>query len=199
MSLEAFCQAYPPNPELKTLLERVNQGRSGRSLVGFLAEALAKAGGDGLRLLTKRLDQDEVTIVPDQEIINSFPQTERVAIGKHQAAVIFGVSIISIEDALINEEFDFRAWCSLYNLVLEGTPFMKVEYQGSPIQRLERPQLKKMFSYASQDKTLAIFFGEGMFILPSTLTDILNRPPQRLNVINSEIMPLYHPRAMFLI
>lgn len=201
MSIENFCKQYPAENELKNTLTaiKVEEGRGERSLVGVLAEKLIKASGEGLRAITQEVGRQGVTL-PIDEIIAKYlsaQQGERLAI--HQAAIIFGTSLLSIEDALVTKIFDGQSWCDRYNMAISGTPLEKVKTIGEVGEEvLTEETWQKMVDCANQDKTFARFFGEGIQTLPDQLGIVLQDLALQ-GCIQSQVIPVFYERAEFLI
>lgn len=168
-----------------------------KSLVAILAEDMAEAGGEGLRQLTKRLDQSSTTLAPDAESFTDRSLTDQKAMYDSMAAILVGLSIVAIEETLINNELDLKTWYARYNLAISGTPFTKAVYLGQDREKLTDERWKKMLNWAETDKTLAIFFDRGLDSLPNSMQSFLNQAG-RLNAIH-RIMPIYRQRAQLLI
>ena len=199
MSLEQFCLTHPAQQDLRETLgnRKSREGRSDRSLIGLLAEDLTKAAGEGLRGLTKGMSQSATTLDPDSAMFQQMTPETVKAIFEHNAAIIFGVSVVGIEDTLLNRVFDGRGWADRYNMAKSGTPFDNITIDLDA-KELTGKQWQSMIIQASQDKTLSVFFKEGIVTLPSILRRILHESRQ-LPQIRADIIPIYQNRARFLV
>lgn len=201
MSLESFCERFPVNHELRPMLERrkIDQGRSGRSLVGLLAGELVSEAGNGLREISGQINpsQSEV-IVPDRKLIEKLSHKERERLFNHLAAVAFGVSVVSLEDTLIEKTFDATDWCNRYNLAISGSFIPKVEVKGLEVVEIQDDRWRSMVAFVKRDRTFAIFFKEGGSAMPTLLSKIIERSGA-LELIRRRVIPIYSPRASLLI
>lgn len=195
-----FCQTHPATAELKRIMEdKKAEGKNPcRSLIGVLAMDMAKAGGDGMRELTRRFSHSGVAMNFDSDSFKGMDPETRRALIRHHATIIFGVSVVGIEDILCEGVFDIRQWCDHYNMTMSGTPFPGLGTEGEDVERLTIEQQRALYPYADRDKTLVIFFNEGMGSLPARLQSILNNPSGRLQQIRN-IIPIYKERARFLV
>lgn len=204
MSLEVFCQTHPATLELKGIMEdkKARDGHSCRSLIGLLALDISQAGGEGMRELTRRFSHSEVAMSFDSDSFRAIDPEIRDALISHHAAVVFGISVVNIEDILCEGVFDMRQWRDRYNIAISGTPFRgefpEVGTKGKDVERLTKEQQNTLISCASQDKTLVIFFNEGRKSLPVGLKSILEQPG-RLRQIRASVLPIYSERARFLV
>lgn len=199
MSLKEFCSTHPPQQDLKEILghKKSREGRFDRSLVGLLAEDMTKAAGEGLRGLTKGMSQSATTISPDSSLFRQMAPETLKAIFEHNAAIIFGVSLVGIEDTLLNREFDGRGWADRYNMAMSGTPFSRITF-NQDAEELTDAKWRLMIAQVSQDRTLSIFFKEGIDALPTMLRRILHESGQLIQ-IRATIIPIFQDRARFLV
>ena len=190
---------HPAQQDLKEILgnKKSREGRSDRSLIGLLAEDLTKAAGEGMRELTKGMSQSETTLGPDSAIFRQMAPETVKAIFEHNAAIIFGVSVVGIEDTLWNGSFDGRGWADRYNIAISGTLLSRITIDLDA-EELTSEQWHTMIAQANQDKTLSGFFKEGIVTLPSMLRRILHESRQ-LPQIRADIIPIYQERARFLV
>lgn len=200
MSLEAFCARFPADPIAKDIVieERARRNRSGRSLIGVLAEEIAAAGGSGFKVLTSPLSRDSVGTVPDMRLLQRLSPAVRDDAFVHIAAVVFGISVVCIEDTLMNMQFDATDWSTRYNLTTSGTIVPRLQVSGSPLENIPEERWKRMIGLAGRDKTLVSFFKDGMDLMPESLRRILDRANTSVRM-QSKIISMFEERAKFLI
>lgn len=196
MSIENFCREYPPTSFIKQRLQEKRGQRPG-SLIYILADELAKAGGDGLKQISRRIAAQGVTLEPDSVFMSNLSFDDRQFIWDHYSAIVFGVSIMEIETVLITKSFDPKSFCERFNFHLTGTTFPKMPITGEQ-EMLDELKWKSMIGCANYDKTLAAFFIQGANTLPSGLQSILNQSGG-IEYIKNKIIPIYQPCAQFLV
>ena len=200
MSLEHFSQTHPATPELREImLRRKEMGiNSDRSLVSLLALDMAKAAGEGIQELTRGYSYARVAMNFDPDLFKRMDLKTRNALIQHHAAVVFGVSVAGIEDALCTRVFDRSVWFVRYNLAVVGTPFRGTNMRGKGIEELSTEQHSTLISQAARDKTLSVFFNGELKSLPTGLRSILEQAG-RLQQIRSGVLPIYAERAYYLV
>lgn len=169
-----------------------------RSLVGMLAMEMTQAAGSGIQELTRGYSYARVAMNFDPDLFKQMDPKTRKALIQHHAAVVFGVSIVGIEDALCTRVFDRGVWFVRYNLAMTGTPFRGTNMRGKGIEELSAEQHSTLISHAARDKTLSVFFNGELGSLPIGLRSILERAGQ-LQQIRSGVLPIYAERAYHLV
>ncbi len=200
MSLEDFKNKYPAEQALKAIVEgrREKRGIRGRSLVGILAEELVSDAASGFKLLTAPLSREVVGIVPDMSLMQKLEPSAREGAFTHIAAVVFGISVVCLEDSLASMQFDASDWSARYNLATSGTIVPKSEVMGLPVENIAEGGWMQMLRMAGNDKTLTIFFDGNMDNMPESLRRIIDRANSGVR-IRDKIIPMYRERASFLI
>lgn len=171
---------------------------SDRSLVSLLAFDMAQAGGEGIQELTRESSYARVAMNFDPDLFKRMGPKNRNALIQHHAAVVFGVSVLGIEDALWTRVFDRSVWFVRYNLAMAGTPFRGTKMRGKGIEELSAEQHSTLISHAVRDKTLSVFFNGELKSLPTGLRSILEQAG-RLQQIRSGVLPVYAERAYYLV
>ncbi len=199
MSLEHFSQTHPASPELREImLRKKERGKNSGSLVSLLAFDMAQAAGSGIQELTREFSYARVAMNFDPDLFKRMDPKNRNALIQHHAAVVFGVSVLGIEDALWTRVFDRSVWFVRYNLAMAGTPFRGTNMRGKGIEELPAEQHATMIYHAGKDKTLSVFFNGELKSLPTGLRSILEQAG-RLQQIRSGVLPIYSERARFLV
>lgn len=201
MSLENFCNRYPANPEVRGIVEnrRRTEGQYGKSLVVILAEQLAREGRDGVREIINKLSGSNTMFRLEQESFQRLPAQDRSNLFRNYEAIVFGNVVVSIEKTLANGEYDHEDFCERYNLDTSGFQLDKAEAGTKKREKLSREQMSRIYLTAGTDKTLAGFLeGEDVGALPSALREFLESRGL-LNAIRENILPIYKPRAKFVV
>lgn len=201
MSIENFLKIYPDTIELKSIIEK--EKRDGRSSVATLARDFAMEAGSGLKELLSAKGKDaKVGFALDEKSLEGLPSDRVENINRHHAGVTYGVSIVVLEQSMIEGYFDIAYWCSIYNLAIAGTQLeqMKPE-EGKSEEKLSSDHLKAMRNFSSNNKDFSGFFTkkEGLELLPASLKTLFNQAPMLLPIIQKEIIPIFNPRAAYVI
>lgn len=200
MSLEIFCIRYPPTEELnKIIQEEASSFR--RSKIVTLARNLAREGGRGLREASSKFNGSDTMFALDEESILRIPTEFRVDVVDYLTAVVVGNSIISIDEMIWDKKFSLRNWYDRYNFDTSGTLFIPIRLGGGKDESrvIDDSMWRKVISLAIEDKTLASFFTDkNKHLIPVEIEKYIEDTDMRLT-INGTILPLYSPRAKFLI
>ncbi len=195
MSIENLLNEYPDGQSIRTIVgQKKSKGESG-SLISLFAEDLRRVARDGLRQLTAELNPSDVLIRPDTRTFLSGLSPEKRALRDYYHLLIVALSVISLEETLIDKKFNMETLCVRYNSAISGTLFPPAEVNGEKIETLSEDQWREMLKYCIQDPTFAIFFEEGIDIVPRNLRAIWE--VAGLNGIRS-IIPFYRERAQYL-
>ena len=199
MSLEAFKLKYPTEPSIRRMIEGIRADRNRRrSLVGVLAEELTSEGASGFKELTRVLQSSSnETVVPDMGLMNTLPPPVKTESFKNLAAVVFGLSVVGLEDAMMDFQFNSSEWAARYNLAMSGSFVPKMEVVGVDVEEIPDQKWRAMIDLAGKDKTLAIFFKD-MRAMPKTLKVILEKANFDV-LIQESISSVFKERACFLL
>ncbi len=199
MSIESFLHTYPPGPELAHLVEQKAEQKSHSKIHVFLQEFITE-GRDGLQSTGRKLKEQGIEFYRDWKTSASIPRTEQGSLRINHAGILFGLSGVAVESALVEQVFDANEFCGLYEESLRGTPlssFLSPVEDG--VEQLTTDRWRNMIDLANTDKTLAVFFEpEGLDALPVTLQTVLNGM-ELLPIIQEHILPEYKIRAAFLV
>ena len=201
MSIESFCIRFPDNPDIRGIVEnrRETERQYGKSLVVILAEQLAREGRDGVREIINKLSSSNTMFELDQKGFQKLPVQDQENMITHYAAIIFGNSVRPLEQTAVSGEYDHEDFRGGYNSDIRGLPIDEEKVRTEKREKLSVEQLALMRSFLKEDPTFAILFEEkGVQALPNTLRQFLE-DRGALPVIRSAILPLYKPRATFLI
>ena len=178
---------YPISPDLTQILKREKRSED-MSLIAVLAVGLVKEASDGLRVVITKYDS-----------LRNISQEDRKKMVKCVAGIIFGVTVASLERAIVNKQFDFTEWREDCNLALArgGGQLRDTKVVGE-IEALSEDRWRNMVSLAKQDRTFAIFFEEKHRNLMPQASNILF-DMETVSVIRREIIPIYKERAKFLV
>ena len=202
MSIENFCIIYPDDPSVRGRLEnrRRTEGQYGKSLVVIFAEQLAREGRDGIRDLINKLSPPSGTMFEvDQKGFQKLPVQDQKNMINHYAAIVFGNSVGPLEQAVVNGEYDHKDFRGGYDSDIMGLPIDEEKVGTEKREKLSVEQLARMRSLVKEDPTFAILFEEkGVQALPNILRQFLEERGALL-VIRQSILPIYKPRAKFLV
>ncbi len=200
MSVENFFSTYALDKDLKGRI--IKEKLPNMSPVATFAGKLARHSGDGLKEITKKLNDSGTAFRIDQESFQRLSQDDRDKLTINHAGVMFGISIQTLEDCLITGAFDIELWSSLYNNVISGTQFSKMHpKEGQSMETLSKDHLQTMRKLAGKDRTLSIFFEngqDGVVSMPEVLRNMLTKSGI-LSIIQEHILPSYKPRAQMVI
>ena len=197
MSVENFFLRYPADESLKSTMSK--EMLPSMSPIAALAAKLAKGAGDGLREITRRLEDSDLAFRLDQKSFQRLNPDDGEKMTINYAGVIFGVSVSALEDCVVSGTFDLNHWCSLYNTVISGTQLSTMQQEkGESIETLSKDNLQKMRDLVRKDKTFATFFESDVNAMPSRLKNILIGS-EILPVIRKSILPPYKERAKMLV
>lgn len=191
---------YPAGLELKGVVERRRERKTDLQCmpsVVVLASLFAEDGSDGVRELMSFLTKSGLEIDPEREFFQQIPSEFQVPMKINHALIVFGVTVASIHEMLINGELDGSVWGDRYNTMIAGTLLPQAVIRGESRERLSEENLRSLRGQASQDKSLASFFDKHFEFLPEVLQNTL-KAADVLSFIQSTILPLYRERAQFL-
>lgn len=193
MSVEAFFGAYQPTVDFKANVQRIREGNRwwGRSDIEVFARAMVSAASDGLRTLDGRTWERSSVAVVDPVAPN-----QMVDGNLNYCMLLFGLSLIGLERALVERSFD-RAWlCEEHNEAIRGVRIMNIKVHSGvePVEHSSHEQWMRMVQLAKKDKTLAIFFEqEGFSALPQGIAELFTFPT--IMFVRRLILPEYKKRA----
>lgn len=197
MSLENFSSKFPADPSIRGVIEA--KRNRGKSLPIVLAEELVKDAGAGARELTSRFNLQNTMSLLDEETLRRLPPEYTIKMLEYYAAIIFGVSIVSLEETMVDRQFDYQKFFSRFNLAITGTQFAEAQAKEEKTERLSDERWEAMISLKNQDKTLASFFEEeNRGIMPASLVAFIDTVAVR-STIREAIIPVYKERAKFLV
>lgn len=191
---------YPAGPQLREIIERRRQLRTDLQKmpsVIVLADIFRQEGSYGFRELIGQVERAGVAIGPDEKFFQQIPDQYKSPIYNQYAAIVFGISIRSLHEMLLEGSFDGEVWCAMHNLSIAGTCFPSLNPKEKTSDRVPAGNLVILWQSALQDKTLSFFF-ETPGLMPNMLRKVLEDLGV-LPVIFSTILPLYRERAQFLL
>lgn len=195
--LEGRC----PTADIRNIVKRKKERQTdlqAMPLVVVLASMFAEEGKDGVKELMSSLTRSGLNINPEREFFQQIPPEFQGPIKLNYALIIFGVTVASIHEMLINGELDGSVWGDRYNMLITGTLLPQAVIPKESMERLSAEDLKNLRRHASQDKSLASFFDEHFELLPKVLQSTL-RGAGALHFIQDVILPLYKERAQYLL
>lgn len=164
-----------------------------------LAEQLAREGQDGMREIINKLSRSDTMFELDPNTFRNLSEQDRYNMYKNYAAFVFGNLVVSLERTVVNREYDHEDFCERYSIPASSLQFDKVEAGIEKIEKIPVEKLTSMFALARKDPTFAIFFEEeGIRALPNTARQFLEHRGL-LPFIRRDILPIYKPRAKFLV
>ena len=211
MSLENFRVKFPADPSIRGVVEgiKTRENKSGKSPFVILAEQFVKEGRDGLRTIMNRLNRSNTMFELDPKSFSNIPPEDRQEMFVCFAAIFFGTTVISLERILVEGEYDHEGWCADYSLGIQGLQIKEEKVGNQRRERLSADKLGKMLSVIKRDKTFASFFEErkigtggvveeNINAIPDTLKRVLDHSGA-LPFIRQFVLPIYNPRAKFLL
>lgn len=199
MSIESFFKNNLPEAELVHLMQRKGEQKCHSMIHAFLNEFITE-GKAGIQSVGKKLKERGIEFSRDGGTSSPIFYTEQRSLELNHAGILFGLSGIAVESALVEQVFDANDFCGLYEESLRGTPlppFFQPANDG--IERLTKDQWRRMIALAGRDKTLAVFFEpEGLNALPVILQGLLHGM-EVLPIIQQHILPEYKIRAASLV
>ncbi|MBI3070461.1 MAG: hypothetical protein HYY87_04130, partial [Candidatus Levybacteria bacterium] len=138
MSFAELPGKYPASTELIGIIKRKQEGNGDfqMPLVVILASVFAEEGSLGLRgLMTsfndlRGINPSRLEIDPRRDFLEQIPREFQVPMRKNLALIVFGLSIRSLHEMLLEGSFDGGFWCDMHNLVISGTHFPKLKVRG---------------------------------------------------------------------
>lgn len=201
MSIENFENIYPDNPNVRGIVEdrRRIERQYGKSLVVVFAEQLAREGRDGIREIINKLSGSDTMFSLDQKSFQNLPAQDKNNLFRNYEAIIFGNVVVSMERTLTDGEYDHEDFCERHNLATNNLYLERAEAGTKKREILSREQMSNIYFVARGDKTLAGFLeGKGVEALPNTLREFLDNRGLLFG-IRENILPIYKPRAKFLV
>jgi hypothetical protein len=203
MSIENFINIYPADRlQLRDILERQKQREtnfSTKANVALLAYNLAREGGDGLRDASRRLLSSSTTMRYTPNDLLKMPDGTRQELLKSWAEIICGISIYAIDDTIWNKTFSYDLVAGLNNTMARGTPFVPLRVQEVKEEAIPDDKWRSMVGLAGKDKTLTSFFqNDNMHLMPNGLRRLVEQM-YVLPLINSDVIPVFRPRAQLLV
>ena len=201
MSIENFCDRHPANPSVRGIVEnrREAEKQYDKSLPVILAEQLAIEGRDGVRDLINKLSLSNTMFKLGRKGFQKLPAQDQQHMIKHYAAIVFGNLVRPLEQTVVNGEYDHEDFRAAYNLHIRDLQIDEEEVRTEKKEKLSVEQLARMRSFVKEDPTFAILFEEkGAGALPNTLRQFLENE-RVMPVIREAILPIYKPRAKFLV
>ncbi|MCL5113714.1 MAG: hypothetical protein M1372_00910 [Patescibacteria group bacterium] len=199
MSIESFLHTYPPGAELVGLVQRKAEERN-HSNVRTLLHEFVREGRDGIGSIERTLKNRGIDVYRGGGTSAPITQAERRSFDVNHAGILFGLSGIAIESALVEQVFDVNEFCGLYDESLRGTALSSVfNPTEDSREQLTPDRWRQMIAIADRDKTFAAFFyPKGWTALPTNL-QIVIQEMKLLPVIRQDILPEYRTRAESLV
>ncbi|OGH18946.1 MAG: hypothetical protein A2868_03745 [Candidatus Levybacteria bacterium RIFCSPHIGHO2_01_FULL_40_15b] len=199
MSIESLLSTNPSGDEFVRLVQRKAEQMCQSRVHVFLQEFITE-GRDGILSTARDLNERGIEIYRGWRASGRISQTEKMSLHINHTGILFGLSGIAVESALVERVFDINEFCGLYEESLRGTPFSSsLSPVDDGVEQLTADHWRHMIALANEDKTLAVFFEpERLDALPVTLQGVLSGMGL-LPVIQQHILPEYQVRAASLV
>lgn len=198
MSVENFCNKYPESADVAEIIEgiKTREFGEGKSSVVILAEQLVREGRDGIREILNKINPGNTMFEIDPRDFQQIPPEDRSKMFDDYAAIIFGISVVSLEKTLLTRKYDHGDWCERYNVATQGAQLSEAHADATG-QKLSQEQMNAMYSAVRQDKTFSLFFKEeGIQAMPAKMRGVLEEI-QILPIVRKSILPFFEARAKF--
>jgi len=186
MTIEYFEGTYPADeafgPDFTKLTEGIKE-----SPIRLLANSYRIEGINGMALTD-----------PDKLHGDNPDIDEAVIFMRNYSGIYLGNTLIAIEDMISTQTFDQESYfSSLREDALKGN--RRLDLPPSPtLEELSRADVDRMIMVARKDKTFAVFFNDGLILLPRSLQSHL-QDTKILSSLRSLTLPGYSDRARLLI
>lgn len=206
MTIENFLQNRPGG-EFRNFILRQQQFEIDKghpmSIVATLANKFIEEGKDGLitygRKSTELIDESIKTksiktnsIIPPDKFRQIFDEANPI---RNTAAIFLGYTILELERALIEKNFDFDSLLQRCRGAIKDTPLTILDLlPGTPVatELISTGEWNQMIEASKRDSTLAIFF-ENREFFPDIIKNVFEIPEISSSV--AEILPKYKEYA----
>lgn len=194
MSVENFRNQYNTR-DLKERISREKERFPQMSAPAFLAMKFADFGAEGLRKEEAKITEKARFYIAHFGPPYRISDEDMGKVAVNYSAVIFGLSLQFMEDALIWGAFDKPGFVREHNKRIEGSRLYAPLYSEAwEAQAIKNDNLQKMRELVLQDKTLSIFFQEGYPLMPYFIQQHVGHE-ENIVLIRRTIIPIYQPLA----
>ena len=197
MTIENFKAMYPVDQvALKESIAR--KKNSVESDVATLSRQLILEASYGLSEAFEGYSNENIAYAPDANLFAKMPEILREKAKLHFAAIIFGLSIISLEGALLTGKLNMGEFADGYNYAISKTPLKRNRNRQDQLIDLSREEMAALYANIGKDTTFNGFFEtkEGVDSIPTTLKTIITG--ENLYHIRKDILPMFNERAKLL-
>lgn len=197
MTIENFKNMYPADQLL--LKESVARKKNAvESDVVTLTRQFVQEASYGLSEAFEGFSKESLAYVPNRDLFAKMPDALRQKATLHHAGIIFGLSIICFEEALLTRKLNMDVFEIDYNMAISNSPLKKNTSRAGQIIDLTPQEMGAMYATMGKDRTFGGFFEtkEGVESIPSVLREIVTG--ENLYMIRKDILPMFTERARLL-
>jgi len=179
--------------------KRILEKSGATSPVYIVANAYIRNASHGIKSIARKYQRPRQAAASEEDFIKQLPLKERQTVSLNRAGLIFGISLLAIEDALIERVVEPSNIAAEYNFAVSGTPFENAEFAQGTREQIPDDKWGKMIQCATGDRTLGSFFGEEFSLLPESVRCILLKNSDLQGIIVEMIVPTYRDQVRTLI
>ncbi len=203
MSVEAFLAAKTRDHINATKLAEKEEGHE-RSIPYLVAVTFWRKGREGLLRITQRLNDSRIKIDPERSFFSQLPKDIADSARFNYEACIFGISLVALEDALIEKKVSKRRIVDFYNATFKNTFIPQWLYDGNDEEQLDDKNWRKLIGVADikssdSDRSLASFFEEDWHLVPKIIRTFLEEETKTLEPIRKKVIPPFRQLMVALI
>lgn len=161
-----------------------------RSPVYIVANTYISEAQSVLKAISQELDDKHIKITSHSDFIEQIEPKKRPTFQINMAGLLMGVSLHTFEDILVEKKFDPSNLISEYNLAVTGTRLSLATAENNQATDIEDSNWRRMHEYAKEDRSLSIFFTDGLETLPTNLKNSLKNIGL-LEIISDKLVPIY--------
>lgn len=189
--IERYFQINPSGPEFKQTFERQKYyfGRTGVSPVEIIAREIIKScRRDAAEVEARRSTADGSLVFTTRQQDESNLSQKLMM---DQVGMLFGVSLLVLDSALISREFDQEKFSDEYLEAIRGTLLHSTGVVDPQVERIPETQWQQMLGIVKEDKSLSDFFlPKGYRFMSGILKDPLEVVVGRVKAGSAVVMPL---------
>ena len=166
MSLERFRERYS-GPDIRTLISEEKERFPQMPALAFLAMRFADFGSEELKEEEAKITDKARLYFAELGPSYRISDTEMGRVAINYSAVVFGLGLQFMDDALLWGVFDKPGFVREHNKRIAGSRIYSPLYSDAwEAQAITNNNLRKMRELANADKTLSVFFQEGYPLMP---------------------------------
>lgn len=187
-------------PDIKKLILTEKERYPQTSIPAFMAMRFADFAGEGLK-------EAEANILAwDKVYMEKYGKPYKVTrddmdrVSINYLAIVFGLGLKFVEDALVSEEFDEPGFVSEIDKKTYGSIYYgPFHSEARGVQATKINDLQQMRELAKKDRSLSIFFEEEGYPLMPHIIRYCVGDGKNITRIREEVIPLYLPPVALLL